>query len=176
MGVVMTILNAIRWVGHQATHSVWLPFAAKAVAGAVAVAALAHVGTGAAAHLNAPPPPPPPDVTADAAHAIPLERKPTSEPTAKPSASCPCPPRKAAGSNAWTDDGKLILNLAAAPDLEKLPRIGEKRAQAILNLRAKLGRFKRVRDLLRIRGIGYRLLQKIKPRVVVDPPKTEKQK
>ena len=40
-----------------------------------------------------------------------------------------------------------------------------------LALRQQLGgRFRRVRDLLRVRGIGYRTLKRIEPLVVLDPP------
>ena len=98
----------------------------------------------------------------------------SAAPPSAPSASCR--PTKTTSAKAWTEDGKLILNLAAIDDLRKLPRIGEKRASSIVELRTKLRGFKRVRDMLRIRGIGYRLLQKLKPLVVVDPPKAKKAK
>jgi competence protein ComEA len=74
--------------------------------------------------------------------------------------------------DAVTADGKIILNLAGAADLRHLPGIGAKRAEAILALRAKLGgRFKRVTDLLRVKGIGPKGLKKIEPHVVLDAPK-----
>ena len=73
-----------------------------------------------------------------------------------------------------TADGRIILNTANAQELVKLPGIGKSRAAAILALRKKLGRFRRVRDLLRVRGIGFRSLRKIQPLVVVDPPKQAK--
>jgi competence protein ComEA len=64
-----------------------------------------------------------------------------------------------------------VLNVAEERDLVQLPGIGTKRAQAILTLRRKLGRFRRVEDLLRVRGIGPRLLRRLRPKVTVDPPK-----
>jgi len=70
-----------------------------------------------------------------------------------------------------TEDGKVILNLASVEDLRHLPGIGSKRADAILVLRARLGRFKAVNDLLRVKGIGVRGLKKIMPHVVLDAPK-----
>lgn len=73
-----------------------------------------------------------------------------------------------------TADGRIILNTANADELVKLPGIGKSRAAAILALRKRLGRFRRVRDLLRVRGIGFRSLRKIEPLVVVDPPKPKK--
>ncbi len=70
-----------------------------------------------------------------------------------------------------TADGKVILNLAEADDLRRLPGIGQRRAEAILELRGRLKRFRRVSDLLRVRGIGVRALRRITPLVVLDPPK-----
>lgn len=76
------------------------------------------------------------------------------------------PPAK----RAVTADGKVILNLAEAEDLTKLPGIGPKRADSILALRKRLGQFKRVEDLLRVKGIGRKALARLKPLVVVNPP------
>ena len=74
-------------------------------------------------------------------------------------------------SAGMTEDGKVILNAASTEDLRHLPGVGQKRADAILALRARLGRFKQVNDLLRVKGIGVRGLKKILPHVVLDAPK-----
>jgi competence protein ComEA len=71
-----------------------------------------------------------------------------------------------------TTDGKVILNIASADELTKLPRVGPKRAQAILELRRKLGRFRQPTDLLRVRGIGRKTLKLMLPLLVVDAPAT----
>jgi competence protein ComEA len=71
---------------------------------------------------------------------------------------------------AVTDDGRVVLNVAGEHDLVRLPGIGTKRARAIVELRAQLGRFRRVEDLLRVRGIGPRSLRRLRPLVVLDPP------
>jgi competence protein ComEA len=76
------------------------------------------------------------------------------------------------GSAGMTEDGKVILNLASIEDLRHLPGVGQKRADAILALRARLGRFKHVNDLLRVKGIGVRGLKKILPHVLLDAPST----
>ncbi len=74
-------------------------------------------------------------------------------------------------SPGMTPDGRVILNLATMADLRKLPGIGQKRAQAILDLREKLGgRFRKVTDLLRVKGIGVKSLAKLKDKMVLDPP------
>jgi competence protein ComEA len=69
-----------------------------------------------------------------------------------------------------TADGKVILNLASAEELRKLPGVGPKRAEAIVALRTKLKRFRAVTDLLRVKGIGPKGLKKMLPHLVLDAP------
>ncbi len=64
----------------------------------------------------------------------------------------------------------LDLNTATAEELEKLPEIGPTTAQAIVRLREKSGPFRRVEDLLAVRGITKRRLEKIRPLVKVEAP------
>ena len=81
-------------------------------------------------------------------------------------------PAGTTASSGMTEDGKVILNLAGVADLRHLPGVGQKRADAILALRTRLGRFKQVSDLLRVKGIGVRGLKKIQPHVVLDATKS----
>lgn len=74
----------------------------------------------------------------------------------------------AAAARALAADGRVILNRAGLAELQRLPGIGAKRARAILELRQRLGRFRRASDLLRIKGIGPRLLERISPHLVLD--------
>lgn len=67
-----------------------------------------------------------------------------------------------------TEDDPVYLNDATVDDLRRLPGIGEKRALAILELRRKLGRFKQIEDLLRVKGIGRATLRRLRPLVRVD--------
>lgn len=69
-----------------------------------------------------------------------------------------------------TPDGKVILNLASAEELTRLPGVGPKRAEAIVALRTKLKRFRQVTDLLRVKGIGPRGLKRMLPHLVLDRP------
>lgn len=62
----------------------------------------------------------------------------------------------------------MDLNAASIEQLMKLPGIGKKRANDIARFRTQHG-FKRIADLLRIRGIGYKTYRKIKPLVAVKP-------
>jgi len=79
----------------------------------------------------------------------------------------------AAAGPGSTPDGKVILNTAGIDDLMRLPGIGRRRAEAIIELRTRLKRFRRAQDLLRIRGIGPRSLKRMMPHFVLDPPKAE---
>jgi len=72
------------------------------------------------------------------------------------------------GSQGLTAEGRVILNLASAAELQRLPGVGAKRAAAILALRQRLGRLRRPSDLLRVKGIGPRLLERMLPLIVLD--------
>jgi len=50
--------------------------------------------------------------------------------------------------------GLININTAGADELKKLPRIGEKMAQRIIEFRQKNGKFKRTEDIMKVKGIG----------------------
>lgn len=62
----------------------------------------------------------------------------------------------------------LDLNTATAAQLTRLPGIGATTAKAIVQFRQKSGPFERVNDLLAIRGISSRKLERIRPYVTVS--------
>ena len=67
-------------------------------------------------------------------------------------------------------EGLVNLNTATVSELESLPYVGPKRAQAILALRTKLGgRFKAVDDLLKVKGIGRGTLKRMRPKLTLGP-------
>ena len=63
---------------------------------------------------------------------------------------------------------RMNLNTASASQLQRLPRIGPKMAERILNYRAEHGDFKRVADLQKVRGIGEKTLAKLTPYLFVE--------
>jgi competence protein ComEA len=75
-----------------------------------------------------------------------------------------------AGQGSASPDDPVILNSAASDDLRRLPGIGQKRADAILALRARLGRFRAIEDLLKVKGIGRATLKRLRPLVRLDAP------
>ena len=63
---------------------------------------------------------------------------------------------------------KIDLNRAEAWLLEALPGIGKTRAQAIVDYRNENGPFKRIEDLLQVKGIGEGTFEKIKDYITVS--------
>jgi len=61
----------------------------------------------------------------------------------------------------------LDLNSATVEQLQQLPGIGPATAKDIVRFREKSGPFRRVEDLLAVRRISRRTLEKIRPYVVV---------
>ncbi|MDC0749137.1 ComEA family DNA-binding protein [Polyangium mundeleinium] len=171
-------------IGARLRGSAWTPLAGKVALGALGFLALAFVGSGAAADLM-----PrrvgaylgPPATSASAA-------APVSVGVADAGAGADADAGAGAGADAAaaaaadagveagapiaavTADGRVILNLATEEDLRKLPGIGATKAKAILALRAKLGRFKRPEDLLRVKGLGRKSLARLRPKLLIDPP------
>jgi competence protein ComEA len=149
-----------RWFGWLACW-VWWPLVGKSLGWGAAIVVLAHIGSGAALGMGrgrrAP-------LAAQVADASVTGEK---QLAAAPPSSC----SSAAAGAGTTADGKVILNQATVADLRKLPGIGQKRAEAILALRARLGgRFRSVRELLRVKGIGPRSLKRLEPKIVLDAP------
>ena len=67
----------------------------------------------------------------------------------------------------------INLNTATVDQLETLPGIGRKTAERIVEYRTKAGGFKRIEDLMNVKGIGEKSFLKLKPLVAV-PPRTDK--
>jgi comEA protein len=64
----------------------------------------------------------------------------------------------------------LDLNRAGAGDLEGLPRIGPVMARRIVEYRTQHGPFRRVDDLKKVKGIGEKTLEQLRPLVKVENP------
>lgn len=86
-------------------------------------------------------------------------------PTSVPAAAVPSAPHGRASATE-----PVYLNHASVDELRRLPGVGPKRAEAILVLRQRLGRFQRVEDLLRVKGVGRGAVKKWRPLVRLDAP------
>lgn len=64
--------------------------------------------------------------------------------------------------------GVVDVNSATEAELVLLPGIGPSKARAILATRQRMGRFRRVEDLLRVRGIGRATLRRIRTMVTLQ--------
>jgi competence protein ComEA len=59
------------------------------------------------------------------------------------------------------------INTASAAELDALPGIGAKMAERIVEYRQKNGPFKKVEDLMNVRGVGEKNFLKLKPQITV---------
>lgn len=155
----------------------WAPVLLKMVAMAAALSLLAVVGaTLGASSLSSP-------AWAGASHAA-ADAGPAPSPVAAPTEAIafvphdagaphtlPCvAPRGTSARGRATPDDPVYLNDASAEELRRLPGVGAKRADAILQARARRGRFSRIEELMRVRGVGRATLRKWKPLVRLDRP------
>ena len=63
--------------------------------------------------------------------------------------------------------GIVNINTASASDLEGLPGIGAKTAARIVEYRQKNGPFKKIEELMNVRGVGEKNFLKLKPQITV---------
>ena len=61
------------------------------------------------------------------------------------------------------------LNTATATQIATLPGIGEKAAERIIEYREKNGGFKKIEELMNVKGIGEKSFLKLKPLIAVQP-------
>lgn len=89
--------------------------------------------------------------------------------SARPRAFPPIDTRGAPGSQVPSELGyALDLNRASQDDLVQVPGIGPVLAARILEKRQREGRFRRVEELLSVKGIGPRTLERIRSWLKVD--------
>lgn len=81
------------------------------------------------------------------------------------------PPTRQTPKPAPADGPALNLNAATAAELEKLPGVGPATAARIVEYRQKNGAFKKIEDLMNVRGIGEKTFLSLKPLITVAPPK-----
>ena len=75
---------------------------------------------------------------------------------------------------AATAAAPLNLNTATTTQLEALPGIGKRTAQAIIDHRQKNGGFKKIEELMNVKGVGEKSFLKLKPMVTVSGDRNDK--
>ena len=156
----------------EARSSIWLRPILRLVLALAGVLALACIGRYVAAGGPVPP-------AAAASDALRDTRRGDETPTladaaaaaaVEPSVDAAPPPLAPPPAHAGraTEDDPVYLNEATLEDLRRLPGVGAKRAMAIVELRTKLGRFRQIEDLLRVKGIARATLRKLRPLVRLE--------
>ena len=80
----------------------------------------------------------------------------------------PAPSTKSARpSKAAAPAAPINLNTATQSQLESLPGVGPKAAQRILDYRKQNGAFKKIEDLMNVKGFGEKTFLKLKPMLTV---------
>ena len=79
--------------------------------------------------------------------------------------SMPRPPARGKKNTARL---RVNINTATAAELTALPGIGATLAQRIIAYREQHGKFQRVEDLGKVKGVGKRKLEALRQRVVLD--------
>jgi competence protein ComEA len=84
-------------------------------------------------------------------------------------------PAPAPAAGAAKPIGATIVNIntASAAEFDALPGVGAKTAALIVEYRQKNGPFKKVEELMNIRGIGEKNFLKLKPQLTVGAPKAD---
>ena len=80
---------------------------------------------------------------------------------------------KAAAVPKAASSAVVNINTATAAELDSLPGIGAKTAARIVEYRQKNGPFKKVEELMNVRGVGEKNFLKLKPQITVTAAKPE---
>ena len=96
-------------------------------------------------------------MTSRSAHAAPAAG---ADADARPSEDKPRRDKKAV-------TGKINLNTATEEQLMRLPTVGPAKAERIVAWRKKHGGFKRIADLRRVKGFGYKTFKRLAPLLAV---------
>ena len=65
---------------------------------------------------------------------------------------------------------KVDLNTAGVEELKTLPGVGDTTARRIIDYREENGPFRRIEELMNVRGIGEKKFLKLKDRIEVSSP------
>jgi competence protein ComEA len=75
------------------------------------------------------------------------------------------------GAPSYSEDTpakKININSASVKELQELPQIGTAVAQRIVDYREKHGKFTKIEEIMKVKGIGEKTFLKIKPLITVE--------
>jgi competence protein ComEA len=167
-----TIVTLVRRLVTLAKGSAWTSIGGRCLLIAGSLLLLAWIGR--AATAATPPAPSLAMTSVDAGVAAAETAARPPEPLPPPPVVAPAPPALASpapsGHARATPDDPVYVNHAGVEDLRRLPGVGAKRAEAIIALRQRVGRFQRIEELLRVKGVGRTTVRKWRPLVRLDAP------
>ncbi|MCK5033142.1 MAG: helix-hairpin-helix domain-containing protein, partial [Calditrichia bacterium] len=62
----------------------------------------------------------------------------------------------------------ININTATEMELQKLPGIGPTMSKRIIEYRNRIGKFNKINDLINVKGIGKKTLDKLKPYLIIN--------
>lgn len=74
----------------------------------------------------------------------------------------------AAQQQASSADGVVNLNTATSAELQRLPGVGQSKADAIVSMRERRGPFQRVEQIMLVRGIGRATFRRLRPMLTIE--------
>lgn len=96
-----------------------------------------------------------------------LPTVPATEPPVRSEPTKQTEPKKSSGSTEKKVTFPVNINTASKKELDALPGIGEVLAQRIIDYRSANGPFSTVDELTKVKGIGEKTLEKLKPYATV---------
>jgi comEA protein len=91
--------------------------------------------------------------------------------TSAPAQSATAPAQSGKPAKNTPAPGSININTATATELEALPGVGLALAARIIEHRQKTGGFKKIEDLMNVKGIGEKMFLNLKPLIIVTPAK-----
>jgi competence protein ComEA len=85
-------------------------------------------------------------------------------------------PTKGSDTGASATSGTINVNSASAEQIALLPRVGLKLAERVVEYRKTNGPFKKVEDLMEVKGVGEKLFVVLRPHLTVSGNTTLTQK